>query len=106
LQKATVVEWNAQRCPEKTEDPGDLRLWKDFNHYDGRSTSVDLNRKSFGTRGTGATRLPTRFIVRDDAERIVINVASLYREFSGGKMTSNITELFGMMAQIDKNRRH
>jgi flavorubredoxin len=41
-----------------------------------------------------------------DAERIVINVASLYREFSGGKMTSNITELFGLMAQLDKNRRH
>ncbi len=41
-----------------------------------------------------------------DAERIVINVASLYREFSGGKMTSNINELFGLMAQLDKDRRH
>ena len=40
-----------------------------------------------------------------DAESIVINVASLYREFSGGKMTANIADLFGMMAQIDKNRR-
>jgi hypothetical protein len=40
-----------------------------------------------------------------DAERIVINVASLYREFSGGTMTANIADLFGMMAQLDKNRR-
>jgi cyclase len=40
-----------------------------------------------------------------DAERIVINVASLYREFSGGKTTANVAELFGLMAQLDKNRR-
>jgi cyclase len=41
-----------------------------------------------------------------DAERIVINVASLYREFSGGKVTASTAELFGMMAQLDKDRRH
>ena len=41
-----------------------------------------------------------------DAERIVINVASLYRDFSGGKVTANVAELFGMMAHLAKNRRH
>jgi len=36
-----------------------------------------------------------------DAERIVINVATLYREFSGGTAPSpSLPELFGMMAQI------
>ncbi len=40
-----------------------------------------------------------------DAERIVINVAALYREFSGGKSASNIVELFEMMAQIRRERR-
>jgi glyoxylase-like metal-dependent hydrolase (beta-lactamase superfamily II) len=39
-----------------------------------------------------------------DAERIVINVASLYREFSGGKTTASVGELFAMMAQLDKER--
>lgn len=40
-----------------------------------------------------------------DGERIVVNVASLYREFSAGKVTSNIVELFAMMAQIRRDRR-
>jgi glyoxylase-like metal-dependent hydrolase (beta-lactamase superfamily II) len=38
-----------------------------------------------------------------DAERIVINVATLYREFAGGKpMTEIRADLFGMMAQLRK----
>jgi cyclase len=41
-----------------------------------------------------------------DAERIVINVASLYREFSGGKTTAGTAELFSLMAQIEKRQRH
>jgi cyclase len=41
-----------------------------------------------------------------DAERIAINVASLYREFSGGKVTTGQGELFAMMAQVDKRLRH
>ncbi len=41
-----------------------------------------------------------------DAERIVINVASLYREFSAGKTTAGTGELFAMMAQIEKRQRH
>jgi hypothetical protein len=34
-----------------------------------------------------------------------VNVASLYREFSAGKVTSNIVELFAMMAQLRRERR-
>ncbi len=41
-----------------------------------------------------------------DAERIVVNVASLYREFSDGKMTASVAEVFGMMAQMEKLSRH
>ncbi|MGH7933200.1 MAG: MBL fold metallo-hydrolase [Candidatus Binataceae bacterium] len=41
-----------------------------------------------------------------DAERIVINVATLYREFSGGAAPApNTVELFGMMAQLHQSRR-
>src|SRR5258705_184483 len=40
-----------------------------------------------------------------DAERIIVNVASLYREFSAGKVESNIVELFTMMAQLRRDRR-
>lgn len=40
-----------------------------------------------------------------DAERIVVNVATLYREFAGDTERDNITELFGLMAQIHKDRR-
>ena len=45
-----------------------------------------------------------------DAERIVINVASLYREFAREKgappPSASIPELFAMMAQIEKSRRN
>lgn len=40
-----------------------------------------------------------------DAERIVINVASLYREFSGGKVSPGQAELFGMMAEVERIQR-
>ena len=40
-----------------------------------------------------------------DSERIVVNLGSLYREFSGGKTVANAAELFGMMAQLEKSRR-
>lgn len=35
-----------------------------------------------------------------DAERIVVNVASLYREFSGDTSPPNVLELFGLMAEL------
>ena len=35
-----------------------------------------------------------------DAERIVVNVASLYREFSGDASPPNVLELFGLMAEL------
>jgi glyoxylase-like metal-dependent hydrolase (beta-lactamase superfamily II) len=42
-----------------------------------------------------------------DAERIIINVATLYREFSGGAApAASLPELFGMMAQIRRERRN
>ncbi len=37
-----------------------------------------------------------------DAERIAINVASLYREFSGGKVSPGQAELFAMMAEMER----
>ena len=40
-----------------------------------------------------------------DSERIIVNVASLYREFSAGKVELNIVELFTMMAQLRRDRR-
>ena len=42
-----------------------------------------------------------------DGERIVINVATLYREFSGGKPVTDIrADVFEMMARLRKNRRN
>jgi cyclase len=42
-----------------------------------------------------------------DPERIVINVATLYREFSGGSAaTPSIVEIFAMMAKLGNDRRH
>ena len=42
-----------------------------------------------------------------DAERIVVNVASLYSEFSGGTVTTPpMGELFSMMAKLHNERRH
>lgn len=40
-----------------------------------------------------------------DAERIVVNVATLYKEFAGDHSPNNVTELFGLMAQVHKNAR-
>ena len=42
-----------------------------------------------------------------DAERIAVNVATLYREFSGDTSPANTLELFGLMAEIyfDRKRR-
>ena len=40
-----------------------------------------------------------------DAERIVVNVATLYKEFSGDATPNNITELFGLMAKLHRVRR-
>ncbi len=41
-----------------------------------------------------------------DAERIVVNVATLYREFSGGKAPMpSIAGLFSLMAELRRNRR-
>lgn len=40
-----------------------------------------------------------------DAERIAVNVATLYREFSGDHSAPNVPELFGLMTQLWKERR-
>jgi glyoxylase-like metal-dependent hydrolase (beta-lactamase superfamily II) len=40
-----------------------------------------------------------------DAERIVANVASLYREFSGSDEPADMGELFGLMAELYRQRR-
>src|SRR5215472_4879768 len=42
-----------------------------------------------------------------DGERIVINVATLYREFAGGQPVTDIrADLFGMMAKLRNSRRN
>jgi glyoxylase-like metal-dependent hydrolase (beta-lactamase superfamily II) len=42
-----------------------------------------------------------------DGERIVVNVATLYREFAGGEpMTDIRPELFGLMAELRASRRN
>ena len=38
-----------------------------------------------------------------DAERIAVNVHTLYREFSGDPSPPNIMELFGLMAKLRKS---
>ncbi|MDA1073270.1 MAG: MBL fold metallo-hydrolase [Proteobacteria bacterium] len=40
-----------------------------------------------------------------DGERIVVNVATLYREFANDPGPANVVELFGLMAQLHKQRR-
>ena len=40
-----------------------------------------------------------------DAERIVVNVATLYKEFAADSTPNDITELFALMAKIHKSRR-
>jgi glyoxylase-like metal-dependent hydrolase (beta-lactamase superfamily II) len=39
-----------------------------------------------------------------DAERIVVNVHTLYREFSGSSDEPNVVELFGLMAKLNRQR--
>ncbi len=39
-----------------------------------------------------------------DAERIAVNVATLFKEFAQDPTPNNVTELFGLMAQIHKQR--
>jgi hypothetical protein len=41
-----------------------------------------------------------------DAERIAVNVASLYREFAHDHTAPNVGELFGQMAQIWNDRKN
>ncbi|MEO1015528.1 MAG: MBL fold metallo-hydrolase [Pseudomonadota bacterium] len=41
-----------------------------------------------------------------DAERIAVNVSTLYREYSGEAGAANPVELFGLMAEVRKARRH
>jgi cyclase len=40
-----------------------------------------------------------------DAERIAINVDTLYREFKGERGATDTVAMFGLMAEIKKNRR-
>ena len=40
-----------------------------------------------------------------DAERIAVNVATLYREFAGDHSAPNVPELFGLMTRLWKERR-
>jgi len=40
-----------------------------------------------------------------DGERIIINVTTLYREFSGEEAEPDIPTLFGQMAELAKDRR-
>ena len=39
-----------------------------------------------------------------DGERIAVNVASPYREFSGDTSEPDVVALFGLMAQLHKDR--
>jgi glyoxylase-like metal-dependent hydrolase (beta-lactamase superfamily II) len=40
-----------------------------------------------------------------DGERIAVNVAVLYKEFAGDTSDNDVTALFGLMAQLNKERR-
>jgi glyoxylase-like metal-dependent hydrolase (beta-lactamase superfamily II) len=40
-----------------------------------------------------------------DAERIAVNIATLYREFAGDERPPNVVELFGLMAELHRERR-
>ncbi len=40
-----------------------------------------------------------------DAERIVVNVATLYKEFAGDPTPNNVTELFALMATVHRQQR-
>lgn len=39
-----------------------------------------------------------------DAERIAVNIDTLYREYSGNKEPADTLELFGLMAEVKRNR--
>jgi cyclase len=58
---------------------------------DAATAAVDISEKELGT---------SRFSSWGDAERVVINVDTLYREFSGGGEKTNVVELFGRMASL------
>ena len=49
--------------------------------------------------------LPAPSLPWGDAERIVLNVAALYREFGGRPKGDPPPDLFGMMARIRADRR-
>ena len=40
-----------------------------------------------------------------DGERIAVNLSTLYKEFAGDTSPNNVVELFGLMAQLHKQRR-
>ena len=40
-----------------------------------------------------------------DAERIAVNVATLYREFANDPKPANVVELFASMAELHRSRR-
>jgi cyclase len=46
-----------------------------------------------------------RYASWKDAERIAVNVDTLYREFSGDRTAPNVIRLFGLMGQIYYDRR-
>jgi cyclase len=58
---------------------------------DAATAAVDISEKELGT---------SRFSTWGDAERVVINVDTLFREFSGTGEKTNVVELFGRMASL------
>jgi len=70
---------------------------------------ADEARKRFDA-GMPATEAALDISLRDfdswgDAERIVVNVTMLYKEFAGDAEPANVAELFALMAQVHKARR-
>lgn len=58
---------------------------------DAATAAVDISRKELGT---------SRFASWGDAERVAINVDTLFREFAGSPDKTNVVELFGRMAEL------
>lgn len=58
---------------------------------DAATAAVDISRRELGS---------SRFSTWGDAERIAINVDTLFREFSGAEEKTNVVELFGRMASL------
>lgn len=56
-----------------------------------REAALDINMSDYDSWG--------------DGERIVVNVHTLYREFSGAEQTESITDLFALMAELHRDRR-